>query len=525
MHRPDVILTALRKSLFGFLFALACLVAAVSPSATEAAFTNLETQKVVYGAPWEPIGFYPIRAIDSGSYYAQTLVYEPLIKYDAAMNIEPCLADSYSISENRLKYTFHIRKGVHFSDGQELTVNDVDESFKLATSKGSPFRGDYKDVDGFKADDADTFSVTLKVPNAALLSRIAELRILPARLLKTADQGRTFLSRNPIGTGPFRLANWESGLELVFVPNEHYWAAKPQIGSLIWRIVPDRALLAVALNRGEIDIAQVDPESWESVLKANKQIVLERFSGSRTVYLGFNLSKPPFQYKKFREAVGLAIDRQKLIAHLYDGFAIVPTSDMPKGSPYINPAVKTLPFNQNLAREELLQAEKETGTKEVAFKILTLRDFQELAEIVSNDLDKVGIKTEVEIVEYATLRKMYLQTGRFTAFIWSRSAGPDPESGLVWGKNGPLNFCHFDNAEAEKLLEEGRYPSSSAARHAAYDHLQSVLASELPWIFMAQPDLLLAHSERLQNTRKAGQEMTGLPWDNPLFNAPNWQIK
>lgn len=514
----------MESRLFAILLTIACFVAS-SGASSEASSGQSDEHKVVFGAPWEPIGFYPVRAIDSASYYAQTLVYEALIKYDAHMNFQPCLAESFSISEDRLKYTFYIRKDVHFSDGQVLTVEDVVESFKLATSPGSPFRGDYKDVSGFARENADTFVVTLKVPNASLMSRIAELRILPARILNTSDRGRVFLSRNPIGTGPFRLVHWESGLELVFAPNEHYWASKPEIGRLIWRIVPDRALLAVALNRGEIDIAQVDPESWESVLKANKQIVLERFHGSRTVYLGFNLRKPPFQNKKIREAVGLSIDRKKLIEHLYDGFAVIPASDMPRGSSYFNPAVKILPFDPSLAKEKLLQAESETGTREIAFKILTLRDFQELAEIVSNDLAKVGIKTEVEIIEYATLRKLYLQTGRFTAFVWSRSAGPDPESGLVWGKNGPLNFCHFNNAEVEKLLEEGRYPSSSGARHAAYDRLQSVLASELPWIFMAQPDLLLAHSYRLQNTRKAGQELTGLPWDNPIFNAPDWRIK
>jgi peptide/nickel transport system substrate-binding protein len=493
--------------------------------AINAASSNFLANKVVFGAPWEPIGFYPIRAIDSASYYAQTLVYEALVKYDAQMNFQPCLAESFSISQNRLKYTFRLRKDVQFSNGQVLTCDDVVESFKLATAPGSPFRGDYKDVSGFARENAAIFSVTLKVPNASLMSRIAELRILPASILNAADKGRNSLSRNPVGTGPFRLLKWDSGLELVFVPNEHYWADKPQIGSLIWRILPDKALLAVALNRGEIDVAQVDPESWESVLKANKQIVLERFSGSRTVYLGFNLSKPPFQFQKFREAVGLAIDRQKLIAHLYDGFAVVPASDMPRGSAYFSQAAKALPFNQNLAREALLQAEKDTNTKEIAFKILTLRDFQELAEVVSNDLARVGIKTEVEIVEYATLRKMYLQTGRFTAFIWSRSAGPDPESGLVWGKNGPLNFCRFQNEEVEKLLVEGRNPSSSTARRNAYDRMQSLLADELPWIFIAQPELLLAHSERLQNTRKAGQELTGLPWDNPIFNAPDWRIK
>jgi peptide/nickel transport system substrate-binding protein len=491
-----------------------------------AAPANLTTPKqkqIVIGMPWEPIGLYPIRAIDSASYYAQTLLYEGLVKYDPQLKIVPALADQFTIGDGGCTYRFRLRRGLHFSDGSPITLNDVEATYRLALSVRSPFRADYADIASIECLGENEFVLHLKQPNAALLSRLVELRILPAKLLRAPDGGLSSLSRTPIASGPFCLKRWESGLELDFVPNSFYWGTKPKTDSLIWRVVPDKALLALCLSRGELDAAQIDAQTWTTVLSRQRELQLDRFPGSRTMYLGFNLTEPPLDQLPVRQAICSGIDRQSIITNIYHGFAFAPASDVPKGSWVYNRQAMILPFDRIRAQNLLKEVEEHTPFKQVSFRILTVRDSQDVAEAVSDDLKRIGIKNEVQVLEYSTLRRSYLQKGKFSSVIWSRSSGPDPECGIVWGSGGPLNYCRYKDAKVDELLAQGRHAMNREERAKAYAQIQMILATELPWIFLAQPEFLLAHSNHCHGLTQAGQEQTGLPWDNPLFNAPYWE--
>ena len=481
-----------------------------------------QDEQIVFGMAWEPVGFFPIRAIDSGSYYAQTLVYEGLVKYDSQIKIVPALAEKYTISGGGLDYQFTLRKNLHFSDGTPITLKDVEASFKIATGPDSPFKGDYSNIASFAVSGDYSFVVHLTSPNAALLSRFVELRILPARLIALPDRGRSILSRTPISSGPFCLAKWESGLELTFTPNPYYWGEKPRVRRLIWRVIPDKSLLALSLCRHEIDVAQIDPSSWKPIA-AQSGIVLDRFAGSRTMYLGFNLAKEPFKELPLRQAIGVAINRQAIVDQLLGGLARVPASDVPSGSWVFDGQVKPSPFDRQLASRLLAEFEKTTPFKQVAFRILAVRDHLDIAQAVACDLREIGIKNEVQLVEFSTLRRRYLQPGKFDVVIWSRSSGPDPECGIVWGSHGPLNFCRYENPKIDLLLKSGRRAMDPQERAAIYKEIQAILAMDLPWIFLCQADLLLAHSRNCQNMSLGNQAATGLPWDNPLFNAAAWQ--
>jgi peptide/nickel transport system substrate-binding protein len=506
-------------------FALgSCRLAPSGDAGALAAAHRRPANQIVFGVVWEPVGFYPIRAIDSASYYAQSLVYEGLVKYDPDLNIVPALAKSFAISEDGLTYTFVLRENLKFSDGTAVGQKDIIESFKAAIARGSPFKSDYKDMASFSGEGADRFVVRLAQPNAAFLSRLAELKILPARLLTTDDRGWSHLMTHPVGTGAYMLSRWQTGLELVFVPNPFYRGERPRIDALIWRIVPDKTLLALALNRGEVDVAPVDPQSWDRLLSHNAKLVLDRFNGSRTIYLGFNCARKPFDDLELRKAICLAVDKQSLAQTLFGEYARVPASDAPFGTWFFNPNARALPYDPEQARRILESVSKRQGGPLAGFRIKTLRDFQDVAQIVSNDLRKVGVKNEVEILEYTTLKRSALQAGDFSTFVWSRSAGPDPECGIVWGPGGTLNYVRFANQSLGELLEQGRHSLNRAQRKQAYGRVQEILADQVPWDFLVQPNLLIAHSRDCHNIKRARQQQPSLPWDNPLFNAPDWYI-
>lgn len=520
---------------------------------TDARRTSDARKTIVFGILWEPIGFFPHRALDSASYYAQTLVYDGLVKYDARMDVVPALAESFSVSADGLVYRFLLRRGARFSDGSEITPDDVLQSVRLASSSYSPYKDDYRNVKTIelvrqksgsmsqfrhRPDNAgsDTeLRLTLDKPCAPLLNRLVELRILPAKLLGTPDRGMAVLSRQPLSSGPFVLKRWESGLELVFERNDFYWGEKAKVDRIVWRVVPEMGLLALAVNRGDIDVAQIDARSYQSLIVRNNNLALDPFCGSRTVYVGFNMERSPFNEPAVRRAIAMSIDRSVLLADFFLGFGFVPATDFSRGRWAYDGEAQPVVYDRNQAAELLQSAgfrlsdgkwRRRTGGRDeiIAFKMQTAKDYVELAECVASQLSKNHIQCEVEVVEFASLRSRYLQKGAYDVVLWSRSSGPDPDCVLVWSSKGAMNFSRFKNPVMDELIESGRVAVTRAQRKRSYSGIQRMLAKELPWVFLAQPQLLVVRKRNIAGVQRANQKETGLPWDNPLFNAAYWDI-
>lgn len=518
-----------------------------------------KTGQIVLGMVWEPVSFNPIRGIDSGSYTAASLVYDGLVKYDRSMQLQPALAQSYDISADGLKYHFKLKPGLHFSDGSPVTARDVKASLTLGASELSPFKSDYADIKTIDIASDLELTCTLSRVCQPLISRLAELRILPAALLESPDHGNQILSRHPVGTGPFRLVRWQSGLELVFERNPYYWGAPAQAKSLVWRVVPDKNVLAVALARGEVDVAPIDGRTWKSFLARNNSdferahkpapLKVAVFNGNRTVYLGFNLEKEPWKQLLIRQAFAQAIDRQAIADVFYGGYAVIPNTDVPVTNWAFSKETKYTPFNEQAARDLIVQAGYRREGKfwlrqgqPLALKIHTIKDQEEVAQAVADYLLRVGVVCEVETMEYSTLRRSYLSKGRFDAMLWSRSFGPDPECSIVWSSKGPLNFCRLKSPQVDGMIMAARQAGSKETRAAHYKQLQTYLAEQLPWVFLAQPQQLIAYKADLIGidgnlpavdqsklvtalvAKQKGQQLTvGLPWDNPVFNAAEWR--
>ncbi len=491
---------------------------------------------------WEPVSFNPIRGIDSGSYTAASLVFDGLVKYDRAMKLQPALAESYTISDDGLLYKFVLRPDLKFSNGESVTTRDVKASLELGASDLSPFKSDYQDIKSIVIDSERELHCTLSRRCEPLISRLAELRILPYGLLSSADHGNRVLSRSPIGTGPFRLKSWQSGLELVFERNPYYWGKAARADEIIWRVIPDRNVLAVALSRGEVDIAPVDGRSWKIFLEkaARPQAVVPLkvavFNGNRTIYLGFNLEREPWKELLVRQAFASAIDRKAISDTFYGGYSVIPDTDVPLTSWAYSSATETVKYSPALAEKYIVSAGyKRSGKfwlkngKPLALKIQTIKDQEEVAQVVADYLSRSGIAAEVETMEYSTLRRAFLQKGRFDAVLWSRSFGPDPECSIVWSSKGPLNFCRLKDRGVDDLIAAARKADSRDERKIYYARLQTYLSRQLPWVFLAQPQQVIAYKSDMTGVvdtdamQKGQQSTVGLPWDNPVFNAAEWQ--
>lgn len=497
-----------------------------------------EQSQIVLGMIWEPISFNPLRGIDAGSYCASSFVYEGLVKFDDSMQLVPGLAESFSVSPDGLTYKFVLRPGLKYHNGSPLTVEDVKQSLLAGAGQYSPFRGDYRDIETVKLVGDRQVVVNLSRPCQPLLSRLAELRILPAAVINQSDHGNSVLAREPIATGPYYLKSWLAGRYLVFERNSNYWGKAAASQRIIWRVIPDKMALAAALARGEVDLAPADGRLWQCFLakvggdRSTAKLQVDSFRGGRTVYLGFNLERSPWSELAVRQAFACAIDRGAILKTLYAGFGTIPDTDFPETSWAFFDGVRKVSYSPKQAKTYLEKAGFVHRGKSwvrngetLAIKIMTIKDFDEMAQVVADYLARIDIVCEVEVLEYSALRRSFMQKGRFDAVIWSRSFGPDPESTMVWSSKGPLNFCRLQSQQVDDWLKQGRLAASQEERKIVYASLQGYLAENLPWVFMVRPDLIVVSNGKIEGTQKGRQKFAGLPWDNIATNAAFWRSR
>jgi peptide/nickel transport system substrate-binding protein len=498
---------------------------------------------VVIGMPWEPRTLNPYRGVDSASYFSQTLIHGGLVRYNEKGDILPSLAESFQISSDGKTYTFNLRKNLKFSDGSDLTTNDVLASIKATVGPGSPFRSNYESIVSFESPSPLQIVLHLSAKNLPLMIRIADLRIVPASTFSEAMKNSNKLARAPVGCGPFLIHRWDPGFELVFRANSYYWAGKPKSEYLVWRVIPDGNLLSAALFRGDVDVARVDGRIELGVLSEHSDVEFRKFPGARTIFLAFNTEKAPYDNPTFRQAISMFIDKYSIVNNLYAGFAVVPACDFPECGPVYNRLVRRWPYDVKEAQRYLTASgfeQKSDGwfaknppkqddkpgphgkQQRLSFKIVTIKDFMDVAQVVAGDLQTAKIGVRVELVEYSTMKDKYLTTGDYDAVLFSRTQGPDPDCRLVWGKKGPLNYAHYKDDELDNLVEKAYRDSNEREREEDYYKIQALLGEKLPWVYLVQPSLTIAHKTYIKGIGEGVATDAGMPWDNPLFDAAGW---
>lgn len=500
------------------------------------------SNRVVIGMPWEPRTLNPYRGVDSASYFAQSLIHGGLVTYNERGEIGPGLAERFLISADGKTYTFFLRKNLKFSDGTPLTADDVIASINATIGPGSPFRNNYECIKRCESPEPLQVVLHLSSKNLPLMLRMADLRIVPASSFSEKMKNSNILARKPVGCGPFMLHRWDPGFELVFKANPYHWGEKARSEYLVWRIIPDGNLLSAALFRGDVDVARVDGRIELGVLSEHSDVEFKKFPGNRTIFLAFNTEKEPYAKPAFRQAISMLIDKYAIVNSLYAGFAVVPSSDFPEYGPVYNRISRRWPYDTKLAAQSLEASgfemrsdgwyEKPQGKpvpsvpakqQRLAFKIVTIKDFMDVAQVVAGDLQTAKIGVRVELVEYSTMKDKYLTTGEYDAVLFSRTQGPDPDCRLVWSKSGPLNYARYKNDQLDGLLEDAYKAPTEVERKRLYDQVQTLLSEQLPWVYLVQPSLTIAHKTYISGIGDGVTSDTGLPWDNPLFDAAHWK--
>ncbi|MBN1823214.1 MAG: peptide-binding protein [Endomicrobiales bacterium] len=469
----------------------------------------------------------PILATDSASGDINGLVYNGLVKYDKDINVAPSLAESWKISKDGLKITFYLRKGVKWHDGRPFTADDVEFTFRKLVDPDvrTPYGSDYMLVKNFRVIDRHTVEITYKEPFAPAIESWM-MGILPKHVFRRGDFNSNPANRSPVGTGPFRFREWKTDEKIVLEANPDYFEGRPYIDRYYYRIIPDQAVQFLELRNQSIDEMGLTPDQWKAYPEFFRAYNKFRYPSFSYTYLAFNLKKPLFADKRFRQAIAHAIDKKEIIDGVLLGMGRPATGPYPPSSWAYDDAVKDHAYDPEKAEKILTglgwsrrgkdDILKKDG-KPLEFTVITnqgnkLRSLT--AEILQAQLRKVGIKINIRIIEWSSFIHQFVDKKNFDAIILGWSLSRDPDQYLIWHSGqtgeGQYNFISYSNGEIDKLLIEGRRTFDVKKRKNIYNKVHRILAGDIPYVFLYYPESLPVIHKRFIGPEVAP---AGLGWN------------
>ncbi|PLX81299.1 MAG: peptide-binding protein [Desulfuromonas sp.] len=498
-------------------------VPSASNVADEGSLAPVHGDTILQGAIGDASNLLPVLAADSASSDINGLVYNGLVRYDKNLEVEGDLAESWEISPDNLTFTFHLRRGISWHDGQPFTSADALFTYQLYIDPKTPtaYAERYRQVARAEAPDPYTFVVHYDQPLApALISW--SIPIHPKHLLEGVDVTKSPLSRSPIGTGPYRFVEWKAGEKIVLESNKDYYEGEPFIRRVVYRIIPDQATMFLELQSGGIDHMGLNPIQFSTQTATpnfRRNFNKFRYPAFAYTYLGYNQRRPMFQDKRVRQALTHAINKQELVDGVLLGLGQEANGPYKPGTWPFNETVKRYPHDPQKAKKLLADAgwEDHDGDgildkdgKPLAFTIVTNQGNEQrikCGEILQQRFREIGVVVKLRVIEWASFLKEFINPGDFDATILGWTVPSDPDSYNVWHSSktgvGQLNFINFKNPEVDELLEKGRRTLDQAKRKQYYDRFQEILAEEQPYTFLYVPDSLPVVAKRFHGIEEA----------------------
>ncbi len=439
---------------------------------------------------------------DSADERIRQLLFNGLTRKNEKFEAVPDLAATIEAAPDSRTFTFKLREGIRFHDGKALTAQDVKYTFDtMLQMKESQKRGELSQyLDFVEAPNAQTVIFRLKKAAAGFPNMIIPVGIIPEGTAST-------IGNKPTGTGPFKFVSFAEAQEIVLAANENYADGKPVINLLRVRMIEDGNTRDSELRKGSADLAinaDFDPITIEGLKKAPGLKVIQA-DGTNVAHLGMNLNDPILKDARVRQAIAYAIDREAIIRDLLQGQARPASSVLPPAQWAYEPKVTTYQLDLEKAKQLLdaagRKAEGDQPRFKLTLKVSPLAVFRKTAEVMQEQLRRVGIELEIQTLEFQTLTQD-LTTGNYQMFF--RIAVGGNQSTDIFRffyhsasipPNGQ-NRMRYANPRVDKLLDAA-LTAPREKQQQIFSEVQKILADELPHIYLWYQNAVVVQRDRL----------------------------
>jgi peptide/nickel transport system substrate-binding protein len=458
---------------------------------------------LIVGQIAEPQSLDPHTVTATNDFRILVNIYDGLVRYkDGTLEVEPALAESWTISDDGKTYRFKLRQGVKFHDGSDFNAEAVKFNFDRMLKEDHPFYNtgpfplsfNFSSIEAVNAIDPATVEFKLKEPFAPFLSNLAYPTGLIVSPEAVKKYGKEF-GRHPSGTGPFKFAEWQSGQRVVVERNPDYWDGAPALEAIVFRPITDPNTRVAEMMAGGLDIMVEVPPDNLATFKQDGNFAVAEQAGPHVWFTILNAKTGPFADKKVRQAANYAVNKPALVDNVLQGSATVAAGPIPPAFNWVED--KTEPYPYDPEKAKTLLAEAGVNNPEITFYVTEggsgMLDPITMGAAIQADLQAVGFKVKIETYEWNT-------------FLGRVNTGLDGKADLAemaWMTNDPdtvpyltlrtdalpdkggFNSGYYSNPQLDTLLEKARTSTDQAERGKLYGEVQAIVHDDAPWLFVA----------------------------------------
>lgn len=467
-----------RKLMTGLAIATALSTVAVALPAHAATLRMAWSQDATGLDPHKQTAFPSIRLLE--------LVYEPLVRLDADLNVIPAIAKSWEFAADAKTLTFKLDPNAKFTNGAKVTPADVKASFEriLNEETAAAARSNFLSIDSIDTPDAETVVFNLKTADVPILVAMATINaaVVPASEIEAGKVGT-----EAVGSGPFKLDSWEPNSREVLSANADWAGGDVKVDGITISVLPDETAILASLRAGQTDFALLNDPLVATMVPNEPNLQLNRVAGLAYNVLQLNPSRPPMDNLKVRQAMSCAINRQEIIDAALAGEGKVT-------GPLTMPAFAQDPstlfcYEQDVEKAKQLMAE--SGVSGFTAKVIAATGEPPVAaseaQVLQAQLAEIGVKLEIEMMELNVYVDTWL-AGNFDMAVAQNGGRPDPYPmyNRYFTKDGNLlKVSNFVDDTLDTLMREGQAETDPAKRVEIFHKFENHLVEQSPWLWLS----------------------------------------
>jgi peptide/nickel transport system substrate-binding protein len=428
-------------------------------------------------------------------------IYDGLTRINPDLTVGPGLAEGWEISEDGTSYMFVLREGVTFHDGTPLKASDVKFTFERLVDPATASTGasELASMKSIEVNDDRTVVMTLHAPDASLLATLAggTTVIYSEEFVKANNND---ISQVANGTGPFKFVEYVPNTRIVLERNENYWEeGLPYLDGIEMTIASDDTARTAAVVTGTVDFIEYAPLRDIPALESDPSLKLAGESNTNIRFIGFNLSKEPFDNPLVRQAIAAVVDREAMLGPTVFGYG-TPTEVLFPPDFWAALQQEVRPPDVERAKELMAEAGLADGFSTTITSWSQYSFLSNAAVVLQEQLRQIGIEAELNLVENATMVEQVYVGKTYEIAVTGESAYVDPNTLILpnfkSGESG--NFVNYANPEVDALIEQGIASTDQEERARIYQEIQTILLADLPWINLFVANQYEAMKEHVQ---------------------------